>query len=459
MRAKCLLILGIIGAAAPSARGQPAPLPFHVEPRQIHSDVHSGKQAVPRAAFTQVVQVPGAAWLRLHFSHHQLGDRSYLTITSLLDGGRQRLDAKSLAHWHNSSAIFNGDAVVVELNVDPGDENVSFAIDQLSVGEVPDVAVPRSQCGDDDDRTATTDNRTGRISPVGCTGWRISNDAYLTAGHCGPTITDDILEFNVPDSTCNGTTVASDPDDQYPIISQNLFNDGDGAIGNDWAVLGVGPNSNHGQTPLERYGGFFRTSRDDDPVDVRVTGFGTDNVPTGCGNPTFNSGRNSDNQTNQTHVGAYLGEDFQGSSDVVIEYTVDTEGGNSGSPVIVRVGGVTQNYTIGIHTNAGCNPPSAGNTGTGFEHNNLENAIAAFPPGGSEEYVDDGHPHAAALGDGSVHRPFDTVPEAITAVSSGGTIVIVAGTYSNAEGNTFLVGTDGKSMTFLAPVGTVTIGN
>lgn len=454
-----LAALLITGGFSMTASAQPAPMPFRVELRNIHSGIHSGQDAATRSADLAMVDSAGAVWLRLHFSDHNLGDGSYLTITSVLDGGQQRLDARSMIPWQNSTAIFNGDAVVVELHVDPDDEGVFYEIEEISVGEYSNAASPRSQCGLTDDRSSTTDNRIGRLSPVGCTGWRISNGAYLTAGHCGPTLTNDVLEFNVPASTCNGTTVASDPNDQYPILTQNLFDDGSGAVGNDWAVFTVGPNSNHGQTPLERYGGFFRTTRDSNPADVRVTGFGTDNVPEGCGNPTFNDGRNSDSQTEQTHVGAYLGENVQSSSDVIIDYLVDTEGGNSGSPVIVRVNGITQNYTLGIHTNAGCLEPIDGNQGTGFEHNNLESAIASSPPGGSEEYVDDGHPFAATLGDGSVHRPFDTVSEAVSAVSSGGTIVIVTGTYSNAEGNTFFAGTDGKSMTFIVPVGTATIGN
>jgi hypothetical protein len=63
------------------------------------------------------------------------------------------------------------------------------------------------------------------------------------------------------------------------------------------------------------------------------------------------------------------------------------------------------------------------------------------------------------LEDGTVFRPYNTVTEAITGVLNGGIISIVAGSYTEASGNTFTAGADGKSMTIVAPVGTVTIGH
>ena len=153
---------------------QPVPLPFHSQAHVLDSGVHLGQGARTQIAFTQIVQVPGAVWLRLHFSGYRLGARSYLTITSLQDGGRQRLDARSMVPWQSSSAIFNGDAVVVELHLDPGDKNISFQLAELSVGEQPAIPTLRSQCGLDDDRVSTLDNRIGRISPVGCTGWPLT---------------------------------------------------------------------------------------------------------------------------------------------------------------------------------------------------------------------------------------------------------------------------------------------
>ena len=93
--------------------------------------------------FRQVIQIQGAIWLRLHFSEYNLGRSSYLTITSLQDGGDQRLDSRSLPQWENATAIFNGDAVEIELHVDPNDEGVYFVVDTVVVGEPQDVPATR----------------------------------------------------------------------------------------------------------------------------------------------------------------------------------------------------------------------------------------------------------------------------------------------------------------------------
>ena len=73
--------------------------------------------------------------------------------------------------------------------------------------------------------------------------------------------------------------------------------------------------------------------------------------------------------------------------------------------------------------------------------------------------MDAGHPVSSGLENGTVLRPYDTVAEGVNAATSGAQIRIVAGTYSKAAGNTFTLGEDGKSMTLLAPVGSVVIGN
>lgn len=446
-----LALVLAVGAGALPLWAQPAPIPYHRQPYQLDSGVLKGLQAETASLFRETVQVPGAPWLRLHFDDYDLGTQSFIMITSLADGAQQILDADSLTQWYNSSAFFNGDAVEVELYVAAGETDVFIKVEEITVGEWADGVSAESICGDDDDRVRSTDPRVGRIVPAGCTGWITSNGAHLTAGHCtdGTGIYMQTLEFNVPDSEPNGTIQHPGPEDQYPIDAGSIvfFDDGWGRIGNDWTVFGCNANSNTGLLPVQAQNAFYRMSRDDSPNDVRVTGYGNDNMP-----PGSTGDLNSDSQTQQTHWSAYLGETVEGHSDVIIEYIVDTTGGSSGSPVIIY--GTTT--TLGIHTNAGCDPPDDGNHGTGFEHNNLENAIETFP-GSNVVYADVGHPAAAE--DGTVFRPYKTVTEAITAVLNNGIVSIVAGSYSAAAGNTFTVGADGKSMTIVAPVGTVMIGN
>jgi len=448
----------LAGGGAVPLCAQPAPIPHHRQPYLLDSGVQKGLEAETASLFRETVQAAGVPWLRLHFVDYDLGEQSFVRITSLGDGAVQILDADSLGHWYGSSAFFNGDAVEVELYVAPVETDVFIKIQEITVGEwagggdvgtAGDVGIA-SICGGEDDRVRSTDPRVGRIVPVGCTGWITSNGAHLTAGHCtdGTGTHMQTLEFNVPDSLSDGTIQHPDPEDQYPIDASSIvfFNDGGGEIGNDWTVFGCNANSNTGLLPIQGQNAFYRMSRDHSPTNVRITGCGEDNMP-----PGSTGGLNSDNQTQQTHWGAYLREVVEGASDVFIEYTVDTMGGSSGSPVIIY--GTTT--TLGIHTNAGCNPPDNGNTGTGFEHDNLENAIQTFL-GSNVVYADSGD--LVAPEDGTVFRPFDTVAEAISAVLDNGIVSIVTGSYTAAAGNTFTAGEDGKRMTFSVPVGSVTIG-
>ena len=70
-----------------------------------------------------VVDVPGADWVRLRFDRLQLagdvwaGTGSQLRLTSLQDGALQTLNSNTARQWHNTSAYFNGSAVLVEVLV------------------------------------------------------------------------------------------------------------------------------------------------------------------------------------------------------------------------------------------------------------------------------------------------------------------------------------------------------
>ncbi|MDP6839803.1 MAG: trypsin-like serine protease, partial [Planctomycetota bacterium] len=278
-------------------------------------------------------------------------------------------------------------------------------------------------------------------------------------GHCvdldpdqnGPGLPDGVLdvpgpvEFNVPASLANGTTVAAAPDDQYPVDTTSFswrFDGSGQGLGKDWSVFAVFENSNTGLMPHEVYGFPYRITREAPSAGntIRITGFGVDNTPVGS-----TGNRNAQNQTNQTHTGGYLSENTGGSSaDISHEYQVDTMGGNSGSPILWN----SQNLAIGIHTNAGCSSTN-GNTGTSFEVNALESAINAFPGWGTE-HVDVGHPLPVSES-GSVYRPWDTVAEGVSAASAGGVISLVTGTYT--EGAQVI----SKQLDLAAPIGTVVI--
>ena len=134
------------------ATAQPAPIPYHEEQIMIHSGLHDGQVgpgARPIIAFRNVIQFSDAPWLRLYFQEYNLGSRddviraesdttrltSFITITSVEDGGQQRFDARSLPQWNNASAYFNGNALEIVLHVAPDDEGIFFLISKIAVGE------------------------------------------------------------------------------------------------------------------------------------------------------------------------------------------------------------------------------------------------------------------------------------------------------------------------------------
>jgi len=271
-----------------------------------------------------IIEIADATWLRVYFEKVNLGANGYVKITSLTDGATQILDATKMKQWNNSSAYFNGNKVAIDI-VDP-DKNVTLSVKEVDAGE-PQVSI-FSQCGPNDDRISSNDAAIGRIVPVGCTGWIIKNGKMVTAGHCtGSSM--QVLEFNVPQSNSNGSIVHPDPSDQYTIT--NVI---EGSL--DWAVFETFDNSQTGLSAIDAQGKSFDVKQVSSAGTIRITGYGVD---TG-----------SSNQTQQTHTGP-----FSSATSSKLYYTVDTEGGNSGSPVVEESSGLA----IGVHTNGGC-----GSTGT-----------------------------------------------------------------------------------------------
>lgn len=431
---------------------------------QLTSGRHSNDAAEEVLAYSFVAQAPDDInMLRVRFSQYSLGAKSYILLTSMNDGHQQKLDATTLKLWYDTSAIFNGGSVRIDLFVGSGDVNVYAEVDQLvyySDCLAPKTATgeansPETLCGADS-RVASTDNRVGRIA--GCTAWMVSNGAVLTAGHCGPL--GGVFEVNVPASSASGIQVASAPADQYPInIGSVTCTDNGG--GEDWCVFGLNVNATTGGRPHIQHG-FFRMSRETPgAVTMRITGFGVDNSPNGpvanccafdnlgnCTHPRCNA----QSRTLQTSTGTFVSETVVSANAVIHRYAVDTEPANSGSPIIWEANG----FAIGIHTNGGCNSDGTGsNSGTSFESNTLETALQNFP-GTNTRYVDFvTYPNSPAA-NGTIFQPFDNVVSAAASVPTGGRISLVEGSYP-ATGATVL-GADGKSYGLIAPVGTVTIG-
>lgn len=342
---------------------QPVEAPSHLQPYTWTSKTHKGKSGQTQLAESHRITITGAPWLRLFFDNARLGEQSYIIIKSVQDGAWQRLDATSIQQWYNTSAYFNGDAVELQIHVAPNDRDVSVKMKELMVGEWVNGVPPESQCGPSDDRVPSSHPATGRILSIGCTGWIVncaSNNLQITAGHCSGG-SNQVLQFNVPPSNANGTLNNPPPQDQYSINSAS-WQFVNGGIGNDWGIFQVFPNPITGLLPAQAQAASFTLKQSLTPPTIRVTGFGVDfNDPTRT-------------QTQQTHTGPNTG-----SSGTTMKYQVDTEGGNSGSPVIDNATG----EAVGVHTHGGCSTGGGGNnSGTSTFNTAFWNAVSQCGGGG-----------------------------------------------------------------------------
>jgi V8-like Glu-specific endopeptidase len=331
---------------------QRAEIPMHTERIAVHSGYFSGdiNSTEAQLAYSQTVGISEVPWLHIHFANYNLGSASYITITSQLDGAAQIHNQITLEQWEGLSAYFNGDYVDIKLYVAPQDQNVFFRIEEITVGEWN--GQTDSQCGPTDDRIESNDPRAGRLMNLGCTTWLIPNGKMVTAGHC---ISGTIVQFNVPLSLPNGTIQHPGPEDQYSVITASrVFQDA--GVGNDWGVFAVNPNTVTTLMPSVAQGSVYFLQQNYAIGDsIRITGYGVDN-----NTPIYN-------QAQQTHIGPNAG-----SSGTTMRYRTDTEGGNSGSPIIH---GVTD-VALGVHSHGGCTTAGTGNNnGTSFFHTNFWNAV------------------------------------------------------------------------------------
>ncbi|MGB0524978.1 MAG: T9SS type A sorting domain-containing protein [Flammeovirgaceae bacterium] len=303
-------------------------------------------QAGITSNMTEKIELPkDASYGRFIVASSSLGKYSRVIFTSLKDGETQELTAKQLAEWGNASAYFNGNEFTIQVIKDSRDEGKIFVnIDQVIAGFAPNQA-NQSQCGSTDNRTPFIDDAIGRIVPIGCTGWLITNGKMVTAGHCA-TSSAQILEFNVPPSNSNGSINHPPVADQFPIVQSSR----QAGSSHDWGVYDLNQNS-LGQTALARQGKSFNVVQGATTGNVntiRITGYGVER--------SFNNPYNPErNQVSQTHTGS-----LNSANGTKIYYNADTEGGNSGSPVIDEATG----NAIGVHTHGGCSSSGGNNSGT-----------------------------------------------------------------------------------------------
>ncbi|MCA0174679.1 MAG: trypsin-like serine protease [Proteobacteria bacterium] len=302
------------------------------------------------AAAGHVVRLEGAPWVRLLFKQVELAPGAKLRITSLQDGAVQHLDAASLRQWQWSSAYFNGSAVKVEVLGNA--KGSRFAIGKVMVGKTgAELAAARaeaarqndteSQCGTTDDRVPSIVRYSARLMSVGCTANLMNTGCFTTAGHCMTSASSaKVVEFNVPPSQANGNVVHPAPKDQYTLTNNRKFVQT--VIGNDWGAFTTNPNSETGLTALQAQGASLTFGPSPAVGDTaQIDGYGVDS--------------GTANQTLQVNSGPITEVNAAATR---LRYRADTEGGNSGSAVLVN------GQMVAIHTNAGCTRTGGANQGT-----------------------------------------------------------------------------------------------
>ncbi|MBU0638469.1 MAG: trypsin-like peptidase domain-containing protein [Planctomycetes bacterium] len=358
-----LLAFGFLLTVVPDGAAQINTPPSRVEKVMVDSGVLRNTGDTPATVWAEAVVLSDATWVRLSFQTALLGEdpqtgtSSTLMITSALDGATQYLNAETMRQWHNTSAYFNGDTVLLELIAYPNGRANRITLESATAGEAG-FGLVTSICGPTDDRLPSDDPRGGRALPIGCSAWMIDDGCgcLLTAGHCASAL--DVIEFNVPLSNSDGSLNHPPPEDQYTVDPASLQTNGGQGVGDDWSYFGCFANSTTGLTPFEAQGATYILAATPPPVqgqDIRITGYGTMSNP-----PEWN-------QVQKTHVGPYV--TFSGT---LVQYQTDTTGGNSGSPVINENTG----EAIGIHTHGGCTSSGGENSGTGSNHSGLQNALA-----------------------------------------------------------------------------------
>lgn len=437
------------------------------------------------------VSYPNAASIRLYFEDVSLGDKSYLLLEGA-DGAQQRLDARALENWHNTSAYFNGGQVKISVHQANGESPVAFKLKEVKVSEEIAAANIQQMHGASLNTQASTSDAAqmqsdipygkaiGRLTNgnrVGGAGWIAPNGAIVTSRRGYQLIEEsgfDIIEFNVPLSDKDQSVNHPAPEDQYPLKMDGAVYTSrhvqikrdiggpyhlESALG--FAVIEALPNST-GLTPGERQNEYFLIALNPDEGSIESEDIYVDIFSyTGL----FDIYLESDYSYNfalQKRSPRLLSVE-----DRVDKYTPNTEeillyelfGQNvhedawsyhSGGPVTYK----DSNVAIGVHEETSFHTGEAYNSpgpsvGNGFRHGHFRNSLNDFFTSNGV-YVDVmGFNGSDATGE--IHKPYTQLADGVSTASDDAIIYIAKGNYNESV-------TINTPMTLKAPVGVVKIG-
>lgn len=345
----------LLAVSLPAALAAQAPVRIGSVEAYLHAAGpfdHAGQ--VPAVVAEHVVRRPGAPFLGLELRDVVLPPGSILTVESLRDGDSQEFDAATWRSHGPFTAWFNGDAVRVRLIAAPGSRGNGFGIASIAFG-TGGSAGPLSVCGTDDryqsyeSRVCRLVIREGTSLYVGTAFLVEYMGGVLTAGHnlSGSGLSSVTAQFNVPKSDASGAIVHPPARDQYDWDSATVRFQHD-ATG-DWGLLRFKVNSTTALYAGEaQYNIYDIESPPALQTNLTVPGHGADTTP----DKTFN------------HVQQNSSGPLVGVTGHQLEHRVDTEGGNSGSPLVNAAG-----RAFGVHTNGGCDATSTSfNIGWSVNH-------------------------------------------------------------------------------------------
>ncbi len=308
----CVGSWAVSGAVAQSTLDWPVGELF---PVGIDTGMIDNPTDAPALIYQQDVTWPAAAWLRLYFDSPSLPNGGIVRVMSALDGQTQELDADGLVMWSNSTAYFNGDALVLQVIAGPRTVGNRLVVRELAaqLTGAGGIAAPCGICGADD-RVDSSADWSCRLMPVGCTASVYTEESCIvSAGHCAGG-SNYVIQFRVPPSNADCSLNNPPVEEQFPVLAQNWLNAG---VGADWAVMTTGLN-NLGQSAYQRY----RQLRPISAVlgnagdTVRIRGYGVDSE---C----------VKSQTQQYALGP-----INSRASTYYTFSVDLRGGNSGSGLI-----------------------------------------------------------------------------------------------------------------------------
>lgn len=264
----CVLMMS--GGAQPAPFGEKRP--YSLDTGWLQAPDGDGAQKV----FETIVSYEGASSMRLYFDEVHLSPGSWIEVRSLYDNEVQRLNPDQLALWRNSTAFFNGNAVLLTVYCEPKREaRVVIRKIWVDMGHTPTGDFQTAACeecggnpcggcserqpactpwtGDCSQLHGNCHQWSGRLVPIGCTASVISRaSCIISAGHCLQIPQDPldyVIQFNVPPSLPDCSIQHPPVADQFPPVQQIYFYN----WYLDWAVIVPGSNS-EGQLPYERYG-------------------------------------------------------------------------------------------------------------------------------------------------------------------------------------------------------------